>query len=475
MLIGKDDKAKGGKHMFVGRKKELATLERLYQSNQFECAVIYGRRRIGKTTLINKFVEDKKVIYYTGIQATEQENLLFFSQAIGESLGISSESSPIYANFNQAFKAIAGLATQEKIVLIIDEYPYLAESYPAISSILQQYIDLHFKGKTQLKIVLCGSSMSFMKEQVLGAKSPLFGRRTANFEIKPFSFHEAKELLPHFSAEELFTMYAITGGIPQYLSFMDDSKSVKENIMQHLLDVNGYLYEEPENLLKQELRDPSRYNAIIRAIAEGSSRQNEIATKVQISTSTLTGYLEKLSSLGIVEKLTPITEKGTRKTIYKICDGLFRFWYSFIPKYRTLLERGMAESVWKTIESQLSDFLGPSFEELSIEWLWRKNAAGQLPFLATAIGSWWGTNNFTRQQEEIDIVATDGKQALFGECKYRNSITRNEVVEKLRSRAGLFPQLAVRDLYVFTKVALTPTTDDIQWVNLQMIYEEIEE
>lgn len=456
--------------MFIGRNEDLQVLNELYASKKFECAVIYGRRRIGKTTLINHFVEGKRNIYFTGTQATANENLQAFSQSIAAAKGAPTEEAAVFKSFDLAFKEVLRMSKKEKLVLIIDEYPYLAEAYPAISSILQQFIDLSFKPDTDLKLILCGSSMSFMQNQVLGIESPLYGRRTANLFIKPFSFYEAKEMLPKFSPEDLFAIYAITGGVPLYLSFMDDQLSLKENLIKNIFSSRGFLFEEPDNLLKQELREPARYKSIIHAIASGSSRLNEIATKTQLISSSVTTYLDKLIELDIVEKKTPILEKPGKKTIYRVKDGLFRFWFRFIPSYLTSIERGYGEEAWEQVSQQLSNFLSLPFESLAIDWLWRQNGRKNLPFFFLEADSWWGTNHKTHKQEEIDIIATDNQSALFCECKYRNSIHINEIVTKLKDRASLFPQLNNYGFYIFTKKPVKATVEGVTFIHLQMIY-----
>ena len=348
--------------MFIGRKNELQQLNTLYKQNRFQCVIIYGRRRVGKTTLINEFIKDKDAVYFTGIESTAKDNLESFSRSIAALNNTNTNNAPLYKDFRSALTEIDALAQSRKIVLVIDEYPYLARSYRPISSLLQELIDTKFKNNTNLFIILCGSSMSFMEKQVLGYQSPLYGRRTAQFHIKPFTFYESAAYYKNFSSEDLAVIYGVTGGIPLYMSFISDILSLKDNIINTFLTPSGYMYEEPFNLLNQELREPSMYNAIIRAVATGSSRISEIASKVGIENATATNYIDKLIELGIIEKEIPAGTAGkSRKSVYSIKDGMFRFWYKFIPENNILIQRNMPEAAWNNIHPRINEYMGKVF------------------------------------------------------------------------------------------------------------------
>lgn len=302
--------------MFVGRDRELKKLETLYERGEFEYVVFYGRRRVGKTTLMNEFLKDKKSAYYMAVEGTKAENLAGLSKSL---LSIKGGALSSFPDFETMLEYIDQLARSgERLVLAIDEFPYLAASYPAISSMLQSHID-HCWKDSRLFLILCGSSISFMEEQVLGYKSPLYGRRTAQFKLHPFTFFEAKEMLPSYTNEEQAVLYGATGGIPEYLSRIRQEKTVDENIIDLFFDESGRLFDEPSNLLKQELREPATYHSIISAIAGGAGRLNEIATKTGLETSGCSSQLSSLIKLEIVEKEVPVTEtSGGRKTLYKL-------------------------------------------------------------------------------------------------------------------------------------------------------------
>lgn len=449
--------------MFIGRHTELLQLNNLYKQNKFQCVIIWGRRRVGKTTLINEFIKDKKAIYFTGIESTAKDNLENFSKSIAALSG-SSNNAPVYKDFRSVFEAINELSQTQKVILVIDEYPYLARSYRPISSILQELIDNKFKNNPNLFIILCGSSMSFMEKQVLGYQSPLYGRRTAQFHIKPFNFYEAASYYQNFSPEDLAAVYGITGGIPLYMSFISDTLSLKDNIINNFLTPSGYMYEEPNNLLNQELREPAVYNAIIRAVATGSSKISEISSKVGIENAKASNYIDKLIELGIIEKETPAgAPKNSRKTIYSIKDGMFRFWYKFIPQNNVLIQRGKAENAWQNIEPYFNDYMGKVFENICADYLWENYE--NLPISYQQIGRWWGTNPKLKREEEIDIVAYADNKAILCECKWRNEKTDKNILETLLERRKLLTHFDECYYYVFSKSGFTKTCVELSKLN----------
>lgn len=440
--------------MFIGRKTELQQLNTLYKQDKFQCVIIYGRRRVGKTTLINEFIKDKDAVYFTGIESTAKDNLENFSRSIAALNNANTDNAPVYKDFRSALTEIDAIAKSKKIVLVIDEYPYLARSYRPISSLLQELIDTKFKNNANLFIILCGSSMSFMEKQVLGYQSPLYGRRTAQFHIRPFTFYEAAAYYKNFSNEDLAVVYGITGGIPLYMSFITDTLSLKDNIINTFLTPSGYMYEEPFNLLNQELREPAMYNAIIRAVATGSSRISEIASKVGIENAAATSYIDKLIELGIIEKEVPAGTAGkSRKSIYGIKDGMFRFWYKFIPENNILVQRNMPEAAWTNIQPHINEYMGKVFENICADYLLENYT--NLPVQFQNFGRWWGNNPKMKREEEIDIVAANNDKAILCECKWRNEKTDKDVLETLLERRKLLPWFNECYYYIFSKSGFT--------------------
>ena len=438
--------------MFIGRENELNTLNKLYNSDKFEFAVIYGRRRVGKTALINEFVKDKDNIFFTGVETNAKQNLDNFSRCIMEyNTGIASGAS--FNSFQMALEHVFELAKTKRIVLVIDEYPYVARASKSLASTLQLLIDKN-KDTSKLFLILCGSSMSYMKDHVLTYKAPLYGRRTAQFKIKPFEFLEACRYFNNFSDEDKALAYGIVGGTPQYLMQLDNTISIEENIKNTHLNPSSSIFEEPNNLLKQEVREPAIYNAVITAIATGSSKMNEISNKIDEDTSVCATYIKNLITLGIVKKESPYGEKSTRKTIYSIEDNMFRFWYRFVPENTSIISRGAVDLAYSRIAPEIPSYMGSVFEDICKQYLWKLLLEGKCAVNFTDLGRWWGANPKTKSQEEIDIMGTDKDSALFGECKWTNEKVDLGVLETLVERSTLFSYKKTH-FYLFAKTGFT--------------------
>lgn len=439
--------------MFIGRERELQALTRLYQSGKFEFAVIYGRRRVGKTALINQFIGDKKAIYFMGVESNAKQNLENFSKSILESTSaVRADTS--FLSFQAALEYVFRLSEKERIILAIDEYPYVARASKSLASTLQMVID-KYKNTSQLMLILCGSSMSYMEDHVLAYKAPLYGRRTAQMKISPFDFAETCLYFDGLSHEDKALMYGVVGGTPQYLLQMSDKCSVEENIKNTYLNPMSFLFEEPTNLLKQEVREPAIYTAIITAIATGASRMSEIAGKVGEDSNVCAAYIKNLVSLGIVQRETPYGEKVSRKSVYSIADPMFRFWYRFVLENYSAIARGAADLVYRRIEPHFTDYMGKIFEEICVQYLWKLLLAGSSPVEFHSLGCWWGNNPMTKRQTEIDIMGEQDKDtALFGECKWTNEKVDLGVLEALRQRSELFSYRKVH-LYLFAKSGFT--------------------
>ncbi|MCL2098999.1 MAG: ATP-binding protein [Oscillospiraceae bacterium] len=423
--------------MFIGRDKELENLNMLYKKENFQFPVIYGRRRVGKTALINEFVKNKDTVFFTGLETNAAQNLDNFSRAVFDYLN-GFNSAPVFRNFYEALEYVFLLSEKKRIILVIDEYPYAAKSYEGFASVLQVLID-KYKDKSKLFLILCGSSMSFMEEQVLGYKSPLYGRRTAQFKINPFDFFESCEYFKNFSMFDMAVIYGIAGGTPQYLLQMNDMISVEENIKNTFLNTTSCLFEEPNNLLKQEVREPAVYNAVISAVASGSGRLSEISSKTGEPTSVCSVYLKNLIVLGIIKKETPVTEKSSKKTLYSIADNMFRFWYRFIPQNMSLIQNGMVELAYNNINEHIPSYMGAVFEEICKQYMWKLNREGRAAAAFTELGRWWGNDPVKKSETEINILAAAGKDAaIFCECKWTNEPVGVSVLETLINRSNLF-------------------------------------
>ena len=462
--------------MFHCRDKELKDLNKRYSKGNFECVVVYGRRRVGKTALINEFCKGKPTVFFSALSASSQENLEALSKAIYEKEHSGAETAPVYPTFDAAFNEITRMAEEERLIFVIDEYPYLAKANKSISSRLQHIIDHTWKN-SKLFLILCGSSMSFMEYQVLGYESPLYGRRTGQYKIQALTYKEITEFNHDLTAEQQAFIYGVTGGIPHYINKLDVDGDVDDALKENLFNTSSYLYEEPENLLKQELREPAIYNSVITAVAGGASRSNEIATKVGIESPICAKYLKVLLELGILVKKTPITEKAGKKTIYAIGDNFFRFWYRFVPQHISAISAGRIDKIYDpVIKKHYPDYMGLIFEQMCREYLFLY--AEDVPVVLSDIGSWWGTDSKEKKEVEIDIVGTpvEGNEYIIGSCKYKNSPVGVDELELLKHYADVFGKGEKYHYYIFSKGGFTEGLQEladkgeVRLVTLQDMY-----
>ncbi|NPV53974.1 MAG: ATP-binding protein [Firmicutes bacterium] len=405
--------------MFYDRRRELDILDRLYQSEKSECFVLYGRRRVGKTELIKNFIRGKKHIYFMADLRLEQDLLRSFSEQIITSVGQSQLEGVTFPSWDSAFSFLAQTARQERYVVVLDEFQYLAMVNPAFPSILQRLWDekLQF---TKILLILCGSYVSFIEEHVLGAKSPLYGRRTAQLLLQPVGFPDLSEFFPSYTPTTLVEVYAVLGGMPGYLRQFDPSRDLQQNILDNVLSKEAFLYNEVRFTLMQELRDVRVYFSILKAIAHGKTKLNEIYLDSGLSDrNVISRYIATLVGLGVIRREFPVTEKHpekSRKGIYRISDYFIRFWFRFVLPNLSLLEEGCPELVLqRKIIPEFATFVGPVFEDVCREVLMRANILGRLPFVFDRIGRWWDS------REEVDIVAIGPNVVIFGECKWRQN------------------------------------------------------
>lgn len=424
--------------MFIGRENELNILKELYEEDRFQLVIMYGRRRVGKTSLITEFCKNKSNIFYVAQEYNNTTALKEFSERIMEFQGLSSAGFA-FESWEAAFTYLGKLSEKDRIIVAIDEFPYLSEANKSVPSILQNVID-HVLKKSKLFLILCGSSMAFMEKEVLSYESPLYGRRTAQMKIEPFDYYESSKFFSKCSKEQQLINYGILGGIPQYLLEFDEEKSLESNLRKNLVRKSSFLFSEPLNLLKQELREPMVYNSIIGAIAQGASKLNDIAQKIGEKQDKCALYIRALDELGIIAKHIPAREKhNSRKGIYSVSDYLFRFWFRFIYTNMSSIEIGLEEVIIKRkIIPQINHYMGHVFEDICRQFLIRENRLLKLPILFTNIGSWWGNNPVKKQKEEIDIVAYNEEEAIFAECKWKNELMDIPELEKLIERSRLF-------------------------------------
>ena len=426
----------------IGRKEEMAQLEEQCASGKFEFTVMYGRRRVGKTTILQEFSVAHNVIFYSAQEKNDSMNLQDFSKTIQtyfDQDGLSS-----FLSWKDALEYISSRLKAERTILIIDEFPFLAGPNPSIKSLFQHEIDHVWKNKN-LFLILCGSSVSFMVNEIMGYKSPLYGRITSSMEVKPFDYLESADFFPAYTYEDKLLAYGILGGIPRYLCAFSDRYSIKKNIEKAIMSNGAFLYDEPQMLLKSELREPGVYNSILEAIARGRNRISEISDTIHEEKSKCVKYISALLAMRLIEKKVPCGEgESSRKTIYSLTDNFYRFWYHYIFANKSYYEIVGPNAAAADIMKDIYDFMGPVFEDICKQYLIIAAKRRELPFVPAVIGRWWGNNPEIKAQDDIDILALDKNRdnGLFCECKYTNRPMPMEEYEDLITAAKAFPEVA---------------------------------
>ena len=435
----------------IGRKNELEILNSLFKSDKFEYLVMYGRRRIGKTTLLQEFSKDKNAIFFPAQEKNDALNLQDFSKLIQIKLDGAYISS--FEGWRDAFEYIDRKANK-RIVIIIDEFPFIAEENPTIKSILQHAIDHLWKKNKNIFLILCGSSVSFMENEIMGKKSPLHDRQTSTMEVTSFDYYDSSLFYPGYSYEQKLIAYGILGGVPRYLEAFDDSRSIEENIENSIIRKGSYLNEEPVNLLKAELRDPNLYNSILSAIANGKNKVQEISDYLHEDSSKISKYLIVLQTMRLVEKRIPCGDnENSRKGIYVLTDNFFRFWFKYEFTNNVYYEMLGSRQAAKEIMDGISDYMGDAFEGICKEYFIRKAKKGELPFVPCKIDKWWGNNPYIKAQDDVDLLMIDktGKKGIFVECKFTNSKMPHKEYEDLTDAMRAFPNMTEKYMYLVSK------------------------
>ena len=423
---------------FFGRTGELETLQDAYESPTAEMAIIYGRRRIGKTALIRKFCEGKPVFFYTARAWKDAFQLEEFSQAVGT---VNHNPQQRFLDWPAALRALTNQPCESRKVIVIDEFQYIAKERPSILSELQVLWDEELSRKNIL-LILCGSAVSFIAKEVLGEKNPLYGRARTIMKVRPLPFQTTAQFVPNCSADDVFRGYAVLGGIPYFWQGMNPQRSLTENLATNLLRENGFLNDEAQSVLRQEFRDPSTYNAILQAIAFGATTRHEIAQKSLADSRNLSKYLTVLEDMDLIEREFSVFAgagdlSNASRGLYRIADHYLKFWFRFLAKNPVpIMTRAEAVSEWRSsVEPFFSEFASEAFEEVCRQYLIRLPHAGQLPFRPTVLGRWWEKNI------EIDIVAADHERrhCLVGECKYRNEKVNLKVFRSLQAKCAHLP------------------------------------
>jgi hypothetical protein len=341
----------------------------------------------------------------------------------------------VFPSWEQALRFCARRAQQEPLAVVLDEFQYVAGADATLPSVLQRLWDTELQGG-RLSLVLCGSYVSFMEHQVLGARNPLYGRRTGQLLLAPLRFRDACLFFPSWTVDDAMSAAAILGGIPAYLQQFDEAEDLATNAMRAILRQGAALYDEPRFLMMEELREPQIYFSICRAIANGHGRPNEIAQAAGLRDRGAVGpYLVALQEMKLVERRTPATVRNperSRQGLYRLADPFFRFWFRFVYPNRAALEAGDAELVWtRKVEPHLAQHVAGAFEDACREHLLALNRQGELPATYDRIGGWW------RGAHEVDLVgiADDGK-VLLAECKWSTRPLGTDILEDLAAKAA---------------------------------------
>lgn len=447
--------------MFIGRQEELEALNAIAAEPGFQMVTVYGRRRIGKTTLIEEFLKDRPSFYYMAQEQAPKDALASFSAELYQAFDASPHAGP-FASWKDAFLWLADQIEDpsDRFVVVLDEFPYLASSDASVQSALQLAIDRQLI-RANVLVILAGSNQGFMESKVLGEKNPLFGRWNHPMRIEPLDYLDAARLAGGETPEQALAYYGVLGGTPYYLAQVQPELDLLGNIQHLFLSKYASLYQEPLFLLKEELREPGTYSSVLSALAHGATQNKEIADKASNGAS-LSRYLDTLKGLGIVQRSVPFGEPETSKnSLWSIADPFFSFWYRFVQPSVPAIERGVGRAALRRIDSeQLDTYLGGVFESVAMQWLVRENAADRLPFLADEFGRWWGTDPVAREQCDIDVVIGDSftGQAIIGECKWRNSFNETQAMRDLERRSHLIKGHEVTGLYLFTKHPVSNAT-----------------
>lgn len=471
------------KYSFVNREKELNFLKDKYSSGSSELIIIYGRRRVGKTELIKQSLANTqcRTLYFLGELQKEKQLTSLYSRIAGLTLNDEFIQNNPQNNWHALLDYLTRIMEDGSTVLVFDELPFIYRSNPNFISILQFFWDEKWKDM-DIKLILCGSSISMMQRIALSYSSPIYGRRTGQIHLHPLSFLNFRELFSNWMYEDIVDAYATLGGIPRYAQEFDSRKSFHENILNALLDKDAFLYKEAEFLLMEELRDFTNYFSILKAVAMGKNTFSNISNFSGIAPNKLYAYISRLVELNILRRDIPVTvpkEKSTRVGNYVLHDYFFRFWFRYIYPNSSLIEIGRSDIALSLIKGDFNRYLGPVFEDIASELLQNCSISGKFP-LFTKWGKWW------HKDKEIDIVALNelSTDIIFCECKWQNKMVDKKLIMDLMeksdhviwrnkertdhyavvSKSG-FTKAAIRfakdhNVYIFTLNDLVPPNDN---------------
>ena len=425
------------KKRFIGRKNELNALQDKYNDPGFQMAVIYGRRRIGKTALINEFMNQNscKKVSFVAVERSEKELLEMMGETVLSSLAPDLLGSVSFDSFDKLFEYVGNVAKKERVIFLIDEYPYLAKECSYINSLIQKFVDYDWKN-TNLYFILCGSMVSFMKDEVLSIDAPLHARSTLEIKLEPFNYLETAKFIPNYSEEEKAIVYGLTSGVAKYIEQFNDSKSLDENIIEQFYRSTGYFTEEQiKTVVTGEKSNPTLSYEIISAVAHGHTKYNEICTAVH--NKDIAYPMKQLVSSEILEK------RVSTKPYYYLKDGMLKFWFTYVDRAASLINAGKGDLYYKNVvKEKLHEYMGPVFEEICKDYVYQNLGTKKVPFL-TELKKYQASVKGSKKeihQVELDLVGYNEKDiVLVGECKFRNQAFNKEDLENFLEKLEYIP------------------------------------
>jgi uncharacterized protein len=426
---------------FLDRDWELGWLRQGWESNKAEFRILYGRRRVGKSALLDEFARGKRCVLFQAVEGSTTDHLRDLTEAI-----LACEEDRVLreaplASWRAALAKLVEMAKHERVLVIIDEYQYAAEADRTLASLLQRWWSREAV-HSSIYLVLCGSYVRFFLDNVL--TGPAYGRNTGSVQLRPLTYLQAASFLEGWKAEDKLRAFAVTGGIPHYLAQLNAGRSLQWNIEHNVLERGAVLFQDAELLMREELREPRMYYSILRAISEGCTRISDIQQRAlpDKRPNELNPYLAMLQELNLAHLSQPVASNTARRGVWAIADPYLRFWFRFVLPNRVHLEHGVdpAQVYRSAVGPRLDHFVSkPLFEEVCRQWLLDRMAAGDLP-TADKVGAWWGPipapvpDNRRRQAEaEVDVVAVKaGRVVLAGEAKWTAEPVGFAVLNHLR-------------------------------------------
>lgn len=434
---------------FVGRAAELAALKRQYARDAAALLPVYGRRRVGKSELLVHFCEGKPAVYFAATQGTAAQQLRSFLVSAAEALAVPLLAHAQVTGWEQALKLVMDAFPKGKRqLLVLDEFQWLCESSKELPSVVQKLWDHEWQHGRRAFLVLCGSYIGFMEREVLGSKSPLFGRRSGQLLLQPFSYLEAREFHPRWSVEDQARAWFVCGGVPAYLKAFWEGQSLEQNIVANFLDIDGALSREADFLMREELRDVGSYTTLVEAIAQGQHTPTLMAKYAALPAPKLMYFLGNLQRLGYVEKRLPLVpgKPSVKQVRYAISDPLLRFYFRFVAPQLSAIRREPHEAFLHHVKPHLESWFGAGFEALCREALPRLLDAERVraPY---KVGEFWSPT------AQVDVVALrDDRWTELGECKWGAVSSLASVVSELRDKVAHYPLGgATPQLRVFTR------------------------